>query len=53
VATSTGDQHVACHRNAIGIGKRIRAPEAEHQAEHRRDQQPIDLWHIDLPGGFF
>ena len=47
------DQHVAGDCYAIGVGERIRAAEPEHQAEHRRDQQPIDLWHVDLSGRLF
>ena len=48
-----GDQHVAGDCDAIGVGERIRAAEPEHQAEHRRYEQPIDLWHVDLTGRLF
>ena len=43
-----GDRHQQRHRDAIGAGERVRRAEAEHGAQRRRRQQPVDQRHIDL-----
>ena len=43
-----GDGDRAGHGHAVGVGQRGRAPEGEHQREHRDQQQPVDPRDVDL-----
>jgi len=43
----------AGHGRAVGVGQRGRAPEREHEREHRDQQQPVDERDVDLAHHLF